>query len=677
MNKMSKVAKVVATGAVGVAMLGATVAGAAFAGDFTTFPAPFVKNGGFDGKIVVGANAASADVVGAIGIAAALGQAINAPIAAAPAVFEEVKGDVPFGGYVASAPGFVTPIRSSKLSILHDYSGDYELKYKDSSDSIKAHQEIYLVSVKVDRGIDSPDKGKFKVYAPSDSVEFKMVFDEPYKQEKGEISFDVFGKDVTLKGYSGSGALVLSTGSKHSVSLDNPTFSDVDSGATVTFKGIDVTSDKVYVTVTKDGLSDTAVLNAGVEKTIAGIAIKAVDVFRSSDAMQFATIYVGSKLSKTVSANDKFLGDDSWTLKDVDSDVDGLHSFTVQYNPESAASLGAGSSLSGLFDGFKLYNVGYTVKDSGYFKGLKIRQSDSQRVFSSCGVTPISETKEALVVTWPTAYTAQVDGVDVKDAYLYSPSAGITVVSYHTLSGDEFKCQAISTSSEAELVELNYAGTTSVKVTYKAGDKLKIYVDGDGSGYIGDAPFEVSVTDVPGTGFDKIGQGRGATSQPSDIVYNTQLVGDKDYEFWSVYGAKLHNPEESLDNGEVVLDVPSEQNKITVSISKPVVTATAAVTTTAPYIPVATLDTDVTDLNQNFILVGGPSVNMLVKQLGSKYADRSTYSEGAKLFWIDGAFGGSKSAIVVAGWDAMDTSRAAEVLAKYKQSPLSGTEVKV
>jgi hypothetical protein len=676
MNKVSRIAKIVAATAAGAVMLGATVSGAAFAGDFTSFPAPFVKNGQFDGKIVVGANAATSDVVGAIGIAAALGQAVASyvPTASMPMVFEELKGDVSFGSYVASAPGFVTPIRSSKLSILNDYSGDNELKYKDSSDSIKAHQELYLLSVKADKGIESSDKGVYKVYAPSDSIEFKMVFDEPYDQSKGELAFSVFGKDVSLKGYSGTGALVLSTGSKFSVSLDAPTVSDPVTGATLVFKGASVDGSKIYVTVTNAGLSDTAVLDSGVEKTVAGVTIKAVDVFRASDSVQFASVYIGSKLSKTVSVNDKFLGDESWTLKEVDSDSSGLHSFTVQYSPENAASLGAGESLTGLFSGFSIYNKGYTVKDSSYFKGVKVRQSDSQRVYDSCGSSPTTATKEALLVSWPAAYIAQVGGVDVKDAYLYSPDASTTIVSYHPLSGDDYKCLAVSTVSEATLVELNYAGTTDVKVTYKAGDKLKIYVDGVGSVFIGDAPFEVVVSDVPGTGFSKIGQGKGTTAQPSDIVYDSKLVGDKDYEFWSVYGAKLHSPKASLDNGEVILDVPSEQNKITVSVSKPVVTATPVTVTTVPYVPVATLDSEVTDLNQNFILVGGPSVNSLVKQLGGRYADLNTYSGEAKLFWIDNVFGGAKSAVVVAGWDAVDTTRAAEVLARYKQTPLSGTE---
>ncbi len=57
--------------ATGISLLSATVGGAA-AYDLNTYPAPFVTNGIFTGKIVVGENAAVADVLGAIEIAANL-----------------------------------------------------------------------------------------------------------------------------------------------------------------------------------------------------------------------------------------------------------------------------------------------------------------------------------------------------------------------------------------------------------------------------------------------------------------------------------------------------------------------------------------------------------------------------------------------------------------------------
>jgi S-layer protein (TIGR01564 family) len=68
---MKKTAKKIAALVAGTTMLGATIMGAT-ALDLSNYPAPFVTNGVFGGKIVVGAKAATSDVVGAIDLAASL-----------------------------------------------------------------------------------------------------------------------------------------------------------------------------------------------------------------------------------------------------------------------------------------------------------------------------------------------------------------------------------------------------------------------------------------------------------------------------------------------------------------------------------------------------------------------------------------------------------------------------
>jgi hypothetical protein len=92
---MRKTVKKIAALVAGTTMVGATIMGA-MALDLSNYPAPFVTNGVFNGKIVVGANAATSDVVGAIDIAASLQAAatttteINLPGAAGTAT---VTGD--------------------------------------------------------------------------------------------------------------------------------------------------------------------------------------------------------------------------------------------------------------------------------------------------------------------------------------------------------------------------------------------------------------------------------------------------------------------------------------------------------------------------------------------------------------------------------------------------------
>ena len=68
---MRAIKKIVAL-ATGTLMVGATILGA-MAADLSDYPRPlFIKNGKFDGAIVVGDKAAAEDVVGAIDIATSL-----------------------------------------------------------------------------------------------------------------------------------------------------------------------------------------------------------------------------------------------------------------------------------------------------------------------------------------------------------------------------------------------------------------------------------------------------------------------------------------------------------------------------------------------------------------------------------------------------------------------------
>src|SRR3989344_7575992 len=81
MRVRNVVKKIVAVGA-GLSMVGATILGA-MAMDLSEYPDPlFVKNGQFDGVIVVGDKAAAEDVVGAINVATSLQYAVGQPVAA-------------------------------------------------------------------------------------------------------------------------------------------------------------------------------------------------------------------------------------------------------------------------------------------------------------------------------------------------------------------------------------------------------------------------------------------------------------------------------------------------------------------------------------------------------------------------------------------------------------------
>ena len=77
--KLSKAIKKIAAISSGAVMLGATVLGA-MAADLSAYPSPFIKDGALDAILVVGAAAASSDVIGVTDIAASLQAKMTTPV---------------------------------------------------------------------------------------------------------------------------------------------------------------------------------------------------------------------------------------------------------------------------------------------------------------------------------------------------------------------------------------------------------------------------------------------------------------------------------------------------------------------------------------------------------------------------------------------------------------------
>src|SRR3989338_4848960 len=81
MRVKKAIKKIAALGA-GISMVGATMLGA-MAADLSSYPDLFIKDGQFNGAIVVGDKAAAEDVVGSIDIATSLQYALAQPVAQA------------------------------------------------------------------------------------------------------------------------------------------------------------------------------------------------------------------------------------------------------------------------------------------------------------------------------------------------------------------------------------------------------------------------------------------------------------------------------------------------------------------------------------------------------------------------------------------------------------------
>ena len=182
----------------------------------------------------------------------------------------------------------------------------------------------------------------------------------------------------------------------------------------------------------------------------------------------------------------------------------------------------------------------------------------------------------------------------------------------------------------------------------------------------------------------------GATAnqeEASELRYGSINLGTKDEDHRTHYGTIIYDPESNGASDQVELSIPGDEMEARIIISGPGTTVTSAASSggavsivSAKGTDVAKLDTEVSDpAARNLILVGGPAVNRLTAQaLGLSYptygADSTIPENKGMLKAISNAFGGSKTAIVVAGWTADDTRAASDVLKRYEDytAQLSG-----
>jgi len=93
MNVKKTIKTIVALGA-GAVLVGATILGAVATADLGNYPAPFITDGAYNAKIVVGANAAPMDVIGAIDIGASLQALAKTEVSIEGTASADVSGGV-------------------------------------------------------------------------------------------------------------------------------------------------------------------------------------------------------------------------------------------------------------------------------------------------------------------------------------------------------------------------------------------------------------------------------------------------------------------------------------------------------------------------------------------------------------------------------------------------------
>ena len=341
--------KIIAAGAMGLMMLGSTLAAAVTLADY---PAPFVSDGTFDGLIVFGANAKAADVAASVEIAARLGGETTETV------------PVPGATSTTTASGGAKIYQSSINQLnLEDELGDVKSSFTSNdlpqilksvtirtadSENYDYNQYIVLPSAEdkdevrfsdpVDDSVSPDDEPVLHVALTSgnDAYEYKLIFPTVAKltftdtttgyeswTELLNTKFTIMGKDYTVSSAyvddDTNAAKITLLGGGTAYSLDHAT------SGTYTLDGTEYTvTPKIYsdtevvftveydgTTETTDSMSDggTYKLDDGTEISVKSIHFSTKETINSN--VQF---YIGSKKIEII---DTDVTDDSYTTGTV------------------------------------------------------------------------------------------------------------------------------------------------------------------------------------------------------------------------------------------------------------------------------------------------------------------------------------------------------------------------
>ena len=734
-------------------MLGATMMGAVAALDLGDYPSPFVgADGALSGLVVVGADAASADVVGATELVSTLTQATVTGTTTTTTVAGGKSKDINLGGNLTD--DFSTSgLDDDDLAGFQDGTIDFNDTTYNVHDALYLGQDLVTIETSITASDD--DYGSnVGIELLKKGIKYYYLFDEVIALDTVNTDtaaeFDFLGKAIKITKVSSSdhNTLTAQVGTEYflntgdSVTVDGKivTLQDVSSAATCT------------VSVSVDGVQEVVTTTS---ETVNGLKIEADECFYTdTKSERSASVIVGEFTSKSYDDGDAFIGQDEndpdwvWDLGNLND------TNTVGGTNCTLSGTGANGPCIGVVNDFvrddwddgpaqvgDSYCLPYNYACVSFDKllgdqyvditievdtSLDADEADIGTGFtygSSEDVITISANKDDTLVLdhdaggWTVHNSTSVNRVSTftadiptKEIYIVNGKHGGGLTGQQGGYGGYVEILYLDENNDVKYAgNVTLGGGGAVCVT-KVSQYFAFvdYIDTTGAG---DIPITIenstqAITQLLLTFKDaQTANTRGydvqsnwstsgalmahlgataSTEEAGELRYVQNVssgytaisnLGTKDEDHRTHYGIVVYDPKSNGASDNVKFSVPSQDMEATIVVSgSGTTTTTAAGAVTVVSVAgtdVAKLDTEVASPSaQNLILVGGPAVNRLTAQaLGLSYPTTGTDStipeNKGLLKLVSNAFGGSNSALVVAGWNADDTRAAADVLKRY------------
>jgi hypothetical protein len=698
--KARETVKRVAAITAGATLLGATAMGAVAAGDLGDYPAPFVTDGMLVGKIVLGSTAVSADTAGAVNIMSTLSQAAVTVVAGTgtTTVTGGSAQEIPITEGLGDSSHFgPNGVDSDELDSLYDGTISIDI---DSDETYDVHEEIVFSSATIHTGLtrSSPDED-FKTDTYLDlsrgAIEYRFVFDDDLDDDNllanastaDTISISLLGHDLDIVGATAD-TITVSTATEYYMKVGGNVVVD---GKSVTL--VEVGTDKVVVDV--DGTTRTV---GSTSESINGLKIQADDTFAKDAAGEgSATLKISENdITKKYSDGDYFIGEDKddpnwvWELGGLDSITPSINvtwdRVVDNFDDEGYITVENGETITFPNNYAELYLNKYTITSRMEYR---VSIEESARLFAADGTTELADDVDVLhfeaVNDGNNGF--DIDGTSTDDIYVWYNSTSTTTLAF--FQQDHNNANRITNVLDRTLSNTTAAGDEVFNITYKD-STIEVSVTKTSNptlplnntltwnieeGLGQDFSINVSV-DPTGQDFGWIGSVSGDTAYAEDVMYGVTDISNWDEDTRTEGGMIISSYEGTRSSDKVAFSVPGDVSEYDVDvIIAGVGTATSTtggVTEQADLsgINSVTFDDVVDKTSGHLILIGGPAVNRLTAEaLGLEFPTSgmaSTIPENkAILKWIDNAFGGSNTVLIVAGWEAGQTQAAASVLRAY------------
>ncbi|NOQ55486.1 MAG: hypothetical protein GQ477_01625 [Nanohaloarchaea archaeon] len=669
----------IGTALVGAVLTSATLMGGAFAADLGNYPAPFATDAdGIQSTIVIGSSGAVQDVVGAINIGAALAQ-VGGTVAGGVAATTTATGveadDVALGTAVNTQ--FATALKDNDVAGLLDTKVSWNDEDVDVEETITIAAGLEIgasVTADEDFGADV-----VMITTAKDSVVYKFIVDDSdfnrsLVTDAEPLDITILGKSIKITEIGTDGKIELSEGIETAMTMDTT----VEVGG----KTLEVTAIGDGTVAFKVG-ADTEFIDTGdtTEVGNSGIKVRVDNVLYTDEAAtRQVLVTVGTDITSTIED-----GDSMELFGEPEDEDEAVWTWVVDVTgADSTFTIGAAHSQK--FDN----------DDEAY-----VALGDSIALPNDYAFVTLTELTETDMGTYEISFD---DGIDFKlNAAGDSNSNAVddqTVIVFKSedsedgfkIDGEETDTIYVSDNQTAGLAFLNDDGdiqqiaVETFNITYED----SVYVVNVNSSVYGNItitePAVVGgvINVVATTSFDRIGALEAEISS-GDVTYDGANMAGKEDDVRTTYGTILVDVENNGDSDVVVIEVPADEVKATVTVSGTGSTVTAAAAVEGGYTPAALPATGIAKLDSdaeaaktgNLILVGGPAVNSIVAELAAAGKTRTAtewrtetdgvrdYADSALIQAVDDAFTDGKTALVVAGYGADDTGNAAYVLQNY------------